>query len=336
MFCDIITDMKIRPSVCNVALLLAGTCSVCFSSSLLAPIKFPTTAADAGFITKLESKAEGYDRFAELTPYQLLILEKADENIETQIAADLASADEQPEMEDVDQNIEEQIAEDITSGGTDLTYTTNGTTAPAGEYCQVQHPNIPENQKIPFGSPVLHQDFVYCSPYGNLDRGRGLRPHTGYDIGCTLASYNRPVFATADGVVQLIRHNRTGKSAGNYIIVDHGNGFNTWYLHLNKILVKTGQSVTAGCQIGTIGNTGGSLESVGKNDKNPHFRKSMSHLHYEIRYTGNQTSVTASNGKKVKIQHGWPKNASIDPTHFICVYANFTYGHCNDTFPYRK
>lgn len=326
--------MKGIQKICNLAFFTVCTATSCVAAGFLSAQKFPTTIADAGFITNLESKADGYDRYASLSPYEQLILDMADNNIETQIAEDIAQSGEdvaEQNIEDTDENIEEQIAEDVShyaSGTEDGTSHTLGAASARGDYCKKQNPGIPESQKIPFGSPVLHEHFVYCSPYGNLDRGSGLRPHTGYDIGCTSESFNRPVFATADGVVKVIMPNRTGKSAGNYVIIQHDNGFETWYLHLNKILVKKGQRVSAGCQIATIGNTGGSLESVGRGDKNPHFRKSLSHLHYEIRYTGNKTSVRAGNGKTLQIRHGWARNTSIDPTQFICVYAHFKYGGC--------
>lgn len=58
---------------------------------------------------------------------------------------------------------------------------------------------------------------------------------------------------------------------GNHIIVDHGNGFVTLYAHLNSILVRPGENVSRGQQLGTVGNTG--------NSTGPH-------LHFEIRYQG--------------------------------------------------
>ena len=308
---------------------LAGgiVCSVCIAESFLVPQKFPQTFSDLDFVSKKEIKAEGYDRYATLNPYEKLVLAAADDGIEDQIAQDLADA-EQTTSQQANQN-----------PPTTATSPDSHTTPPVvvgGGYCENRHSGIPQNQSIPFGSPVLHEHFIYCSPYGNLDRGGGLRPHTGYDIGCTLNSFGRPVFATADGVVTSVIPNRKGKSAGNYVIVDHGNGFQTWYLHLDQIHVTKGQRVSAGCQIGTIGNTGGSLESIkGDHSDLPHFDKKISHLHYEIHYTGSLTSVTTSTTKKtVAIKHGWPnidkKNtrSSIDPTQFICVYAHFGVGGC--------
>ena len=336
--------------------LLTSIHSVCFGDSLLMPAKFPKTFSDVDFISKTKLKTEDYDRYATLTPYEKFILEKADENIEQQIAYDLAMEEQNDTAHSQQQDTNDpSTSMDTTASTQQNTTPTTNTTAPTtptqssaqsqpttpvntnvnGGYCAVRQPRIPQNQKIPFGSPVLHEHFIYCSPYANLNRGSGPRPHTGYDIGCTLESFDRPIFTPADGVVKLVKPNQRGGSAGNYVIVDHGNGFQTWYLHLNQILVTQGQHVSAGCQIATIGNTGASLETRNARDPDPRFRKSLSHLHYEIRYTGSLTSVTTGSGKKVLITHGWANNTSIDPTQFICVYDNFKHGYCGKTFPYQ-
>ena len=52
-------------------------------------------------------------------------------------------------------------------------------------------------------------------------------------------------------------------------MVDHGNGYSTYYAHLSSILVRPGESVARGQRIGSVGNTG--------NSTGPH-------LHFEIRY----------------------------------------------------
>lgn len=58
---------------------------------------------------------------------------------------------------------------------------------------------------------------------------------------------------------------------GNCIMIKHGNGFETLYGHLSKILVKVGQDVNIGQQIGNVGSTG---------------RSTGPHLHYEIHRYG--------------------------------------------------
>lgn len=315
--------------------LIVGVHTLCGAESLLVPMQFPKTFSDLDFVTRQEFKEQDYNRYATLTPYDQWILEKADEGINEQIAADIDQSEQQSQQS-------QQTGNTNSGGQTQGTSTQQSSTITYGNgYCTNRQPGIPENQKIPFGSPVLHEHFIYCSPYANLDRGSGCRIHSGYDIGCTLESFGRPIFATADGVVTTIMPNRKNNSAGNYIIVDHGNGFQTWYLHLNQIHVTKGQQVKAGCQIATIGNTGGSLESIkGNTSATPHFDKDKSHLHYEIHYTGSLSSVTTGSGKTLAITHGWPNakkyiNTSIDPTQFICVYANFSTGYCGKTFPYQ-
>ncbi len=76
---------------------------------------------------------------------------------------------------------------------------------------------------------------------------------------------NTEIFATADGIVTLVKQSRKGY--GNEIVVDHGFGHCTRYAHLNSILVEEGQQVERGQLIGLMGNTG---------------RSTGTHLHYEV------------------------------------------------------
>jgi hypothetical protein len=60
-------------------------------------------------------------------------------------------------------------------------------------------------------------------------------------------------------------------SYGKYIVIDHGNGWKTYYAHLNSFSVSVGTSVSQGQRIGTVGSTGGSTGP---------------HLHHEQRLNG--------------------------------------------------
>jgi murein DD-endopeptidase MepM/ murein hydrolase activator NlpD len=91
--------------------------------------------------------------------------------------------------------------------------------------------------------------------------------HTGYDID---GEMNDPVYVTASGKVIAVGYDN---EFGNYIIIDHSHGIETEYMHLNKILVKRGESVSKGGQIGLVGTTG---------------RSTGSHLHYEVHKNGIQ------------------------------------------------
>ncbi len=78
---------------------------------------------------------------------------------------------------------------------------------------------------------------------------------------------NPPVVAAATGSVIAAGWN--GGGYGNYVVVDHGNGYQTLYAHLLKdIVVSAGQKVQQGQRLGTMGSTG---------------RSTGTHLHFEIR-----------------------------------------------------
>lgn len=89
--------------------------------------------------------------------------------------------------------------------------------------------------------------------------------HTGLDI--AIAKGN-PVYASASGTVTFA--GRKG-SYGNLVIINHGNGYQTYYAHCNSLYVSAGQSVSKGANIAAVGSTG--------NSTGPH-------LHFEIRYNG--------------------------------------------------
>ncbi|MEP6927915.1 MAG: M23 family metallopeptidase [Ginsengibacter sp.] len=95
--------------------------------------------------------------------------------------------------------------------------------------------------------------------------GSGIETHKGLDI---RAPFGAPVKAMAKGEVEFAGL-RGG--FGNCIMVKHGNGFETLYGHLSKILVNVGQQITIGQQIGNIGSTG---------------RSTGPHLHYEVHHNG--------------------------------------------------
>ena len=86
--------------------------------------------------------------------------------------------------------------------------------------------------------------------------------HTGIDIS---APAGTAVKATADGVVV---HSNWNGGYGRCVIVDHGNGYQTWYAHLSRMDVMEGQEIRQGETLGLVGTTG---------------RATGPHLHYEVR-----------------------------------------------------
>ncbi len=91
--------------------------------------------------------------------------------------------------------------------------------------------------------------------------------HYGQDF---TAPIGAEVFATADGRVKKIKRNVHEKD-GKTIVIDHGNGYETEYAHLQDFNVRYNQKVKKGDVIAWVGNTGRSIAP---------------HLHYEVHHNG--------------------------------------------------
>lgn len=86
--------------------------------------------------------------------------------------------------------------------------------------------------------------------YRNQPTAGASTYHKGIDIG---ASTGTPIVAVAKGTVVTSTYS---VSAGNYIMLSHGNGIYTVYMHCSKLLVSVGQSVSQGEKIALVGSTG--------------------------------------------------------------------------------
>jgi murein DD-endopeptidase MepM/ murein hydrolase activator NlpD len=95
--------------------------------------------------------------------------------------------------------------------------------------------------------------------------------HKGVDIS---APTGTPVHVTADGIVV---HADVESGYGKLVIVDHGSGIQTYYAHLSKFFVHTGQTVRRGEPVGAVGSTGWVTGP---------------HLHYEVRVGGAPVNPT--------------------------------------------
>ena len=102
---------------------------------------------------------------------------------------------------------------------------------------------------VPVSGPVT-SGFGYRSAASTS--GIGSTYHEGIDIG---ASYGSTVGAAGAGTVSLAQYYG---GYGNAIKIDHGNGLQTLYAHLSKILVSVGDFVTKMQAIGLVGSTGNS------------------------------------------------------------------------------
>ena len=83
-----------------------------------------------------------------------------------------------------------------------------------------------------------------------IDNGVPMSPHFGVDMA---APTGTPIHAPADGTVTISDDYYLD---GGFILIDHGHGVSTCYLHQSKRLVKVGQGVKRGQLIGRIGQTG--------------------------------------------------------------------------------
>lgn len=128
---------------------------------------------------------------------------------------------------------------------------------------------------IPYISGAVVDGWAYPLPEeGTITEYYGMRVHPitgawvlhqGLDIG---VAEGTPIFAVRAGTVTAATYN---DSAGNYVTIDHADGFRSIYMHMAVYIVSAGQEVAAGQVIGYVGSTG---ESTGP------------HLHIGISYNG--------------------------------------------------
>ncbi|MFC3050951.1 M23 family metallopeptidase [Kordiimonas pumila] len=145
---------------------------------------------------------------------------------------------------------------------------------------------------FPVGEPV--EEYYLSSRFGR--RKDPLKHTWANHPGLDMAGWpGTPILATAPGKVV---HSGWFGPYGKMIEIEHGNGFKTRYGHMSKLLVKKGEIVDLGKQIGEMGKTG---------------RVTGSHLHYEIWFEGEVRDplpfLKAANDV-LKIQGRHEKNSS--------------------------
>lgn len=99
------------------------------------------------------------------------------------------------------------------------------------------------------GGWVWPSDTTYLTDTFGYQDWRG-GSHNGIDIG---ASYGSPIYAAASGTVWIAGYS---SSAGNWVVIDHGGGVLTVYMHASALYVSSGQYVSAGQSIAAVGSTG--------------------------------------------------------------------------------
>jgi murein DD-endopeptidase MepM/ murein hydrolase activator NlpD len=122
---------------------------------------------------------------------------------------------------------------------------------------------------IPAIQPVSNKQL------NRIASGYGMRIHPIYGIAKMhpgldfTAPQGTPIYATGDGIVTAAG---PGTGTGNYVLINHGYGYETKYLHMVRIKTAAGKRVKRGEVIGWVGSTGASTGP---------------HCHYEVHINGN-------------------------------------------------
>ncbi|WP_180124387.1 M23 family metallopeptidase [Acinetobacter sp. YH12097] len=99
------------------------------------------------------------------------------------------------------------------------------------------------------------------SNYGGRTMGGRAENHSGLDLS---AASGTPIYATGPGIVTK---SGWGTGYGQYVEINHGNGYLTRYAHASRLIARVGDRVAAGEHIANVGCTG---------------RCTGPHLHYEV------------------------------------------------------
>ena len=104
--------------------------------------------------------------------------------------------------------------------------------------------------------------------YADIHPFRQNKPHYGIDLA---ADIGVPVLAAQQGKVLIADAQSLHPRFGKVVLIDHGQGYQTLYAHLDQIQLTAGSRVEAGQPIGTVGETG---------------RVTGPHLHFEVLLRG--------------------------------------------------
>ncbi len=130
---------------------------------------------------------------------------------------------------------------------------------------------------------------------------KGQYQHDGVDIA---AARHTPVVAAAPGRVLITKQSDLMAGYGNFVEIDHGNGYVTRYGHLEEIIVRQGQVLKKGQTLGSVGSSGGSIAP---------------HLHYEVIVDGKNLDPIkfilegiAADQYKILLSQSSKQNQSLD------------------------
>ena len=150
------------------------------------------------------------------------------------------------------------------------------------ELSQAQYEEKLAREAAAGNAPPSNATWQVPVPYYTLTSPFGMRVHpvlgyarmhNGIDMACAQGT---PIYATRAGTVTVASYQAGG--AGNYVAINHGDGFASIYMHMTHYIVYAGQQVAKGQVIGYVGSTG---ISTGP------------HLHFGISYAGTYVNPLA-------------------------------------------
>ncbi len=242
--------------------------------------KFVPTATDREIQLKYEMVKDNYTTLAEKAKtlqQQMAELEKRDNQVYRSIfeanplsdSARTKSIEQKKELAKVNSLPDDELSADIAKT---LDNITKRVAYQFESYNAIE--KLINNQEtklacIPAIQPVSNKEL------NRIASGFGMRIHPIYGIAKMhsgldfTAPQGTPIYATGDGVVSTSGY-ATG--TGNHVIINHGYGYETEYMHMVRIKARAGQRVKRGEVIGWVGNTGASTGP---------------HCHYEVHINGN-------------------------------------------------
>jgi len=157
------------------------------------------------------------------------------------------------------------------SGGSNSGSSGNSGSSSGNSSSQAKPPVVSGNGYFTHPCPGMSYQSSY---FGEVRHGIGdTTPHKGHDYA---APRGTPIYAAAAGTVLIAGYS---SSAGNWVVISHGNGLTTKYMHMfERPYVSAGDKVVKGQHIGGVGTTG---QSTGN------------HLHFQVEVNG--VAVNPSN-----------------------------------------
>lgn len=182
-------------------------------------------------------------------------------------AARIAAAEQLAAQQEAAKTATKKVETQPAVSNTSVADVPNNNTTPTTETVT---PPVQESSPVTssgWGLPV--SSISVSSPYGWRANPWGNGPSDFNDGIDLVGASGTSIYASKAGTVATSGYDA---SAGNYVIINHGDGYYSYYLHLSSFVVSTGQSVAQGSLVGGMGTTGNSTGV---------------HLHFGIATSGN-------------------------------------------------